>query len=77
MEPNWCKSIVMHTVDKGAMTVLGKKENINKTLDLQAQKESYRPLTADPTNKQEIKLINTIRTTKAEGGIEDNTHKRL
>ena len=64
--------------DKGmAMVVLDRQGYINNCKGLLAQRETYRPSTMDPTNKQYIKLINILRTIKAEGGLEDITYKRL
>ena len=34
-------------------------------------------MTTDPTNKYKNKLINLLKTIKAEGGIDNNTYKRL
>ena len=39
--------------------------------DLLVQRDIYRPLMADSTNKHTQKLINMFRTIKAEGGLGD------
>ena len=49
--------------------VLNNQDYINKAKDLLAQRDTHRPLTADPTNKHN-KLINMLRTIKTEGGLE-------
>ena len=38
---------------------------------------TYRVLQSDPTTKQKNKLIALLKTIKAEGGISDNTYRRL
>ena len=53
-----------------------KKEYIKKSEDLLNQ-STYKALTTDPTNKYKSKLINLLKTIKAEGGIDNNTYKRL
>ena len=41
------------------------------------QKDAYRPLTTGPTNKHKSKLINILRTIKAEGALGDTTNRKL
>ena len=68
---------VILTADKGvSMVVMEKKEYIKKSEDLLNQ-STYTALTTDPTNKCKNKLINLLKTIKAEGGIDNNTYKRL
>ena len=57
------------------MVVMEKKEYIKKSEDLLNQ-ATYTALTKDPTNKCKNKLINLLKTIKAEGGIDNNTYKR-
>ena len=65
------------TADKGvSMLVMEKNEYIKKSEDLLNQ-PTYKALTTDPTNKYKNKLINLLKTIKAEGGIDNNTYKRL
>ena len=60
------KDGVMLTVDKGvAMVVLDRQDCISKDMDLLADRDTYRPLTDNPTNKHKNKLINMLRTIKA------------
>ena len=56
--------------------VMEKNEYIKKSEDLLNQ-STYKALTTDPTNKYKNKLINLLKTIKAEGGIDNNTYKRL
>ena len=48
------------------MVVHDKQDYINKAQDLLVQKDPDKPLTTNPTNKHENKLINMLRTVKAE-----------
>ena len=60
------KSRVISTVDKWVtLLVVDKQDYTNKSQELLAQKDNYRPLTVDPTNKHKNKLINLGRTIKA------------
>ena len=68
---------VILTADKGvSMVVMEKNEYSKKSEDLLNQ-STYKALTTDPTNKYKNKLINLLKTIKAEGGIDNNTYKRL
>ena len=72
------KSTAILTTDKGVtMVVLDKQDYTNKAQDLLAQRDTYRPLTANPTNKHKKKFIILFRTIKAQGGLEDNIYKRF
>ena len=59
-----------------SMVVMDKEDYIKKSEDLLKQ-TTYRELAADPTNKYKKKLINLLKTIKSEGGINNNTYKRL
>ena len=57
------KDRVILTVDKGVATrVLDKHDYIHKVQVLLAQRDTYRALIADPTNKHKNKLVNIFRT---------------
>ena len=58
------------------MVVMDKEEYIKKSEDLLKQ-PTYRELSTDPTNKYKNRLINLLKTIKAEGGINNITYKRL
>ena len=71
------KEKIILTTDKGvSMVVLDKEDYIKKSEDLLKQ-NTYRELVADPTNKYKNKLINLLKTIKSEGGMNNNTYKRL
>ena len=65
------------TTDKGvALVVIDKDEYIKKAEDLLKEK-TYKKIAEDPTVKQKNKLINTLRNIKTEGGLNEETYKRL
>ena len=71
------QSKIVLTTDKGVvMVVLEKEDYIRKSEDL-LKKNTYRELTADPTNKYKNKLISLFKTTKSQGGINNTTYRRL
>ena len=65
------KEVYTHSVLWGAVVVLNKWDNINKTHGLLVQRDTYIPLTADLTKKPKSKLINKLRNIKSEGGLGD------
>ena len=44
---------------------------------LLADKNTYRPLKMDPTNRQKNRLINILRSIKSEGRLEDHIYKKM
>ena len=65
----------MLSVDKGVvMVVLDRQDYISKAMNLLADRDTYGPLTTDPTNKHKNKLINMLRTIRPEGGLRFNTY---
>ena len=71
------QSKIVLTADKGVvMVVLQKEDYIRKSEDL-LKKNTYRELTADPTNKYKNKLISLLKTIKSQGGINNTTYRRL
>ena len=59
------------------MLGLDRQGYINKAKDLLVQRDTYRPLSADPTNKHKNILFNILMTIKAKRGLGDVTYKRL
>ena len=57
------------------MVKLDRHDYINKAMDLLAERDTYEPVTADPTSKHKNKLINMLWTIKAEGGLGGSTYK--
>ena len=65
------------TMDKGVtLVVIDKAEYIKKAEDLLKEK-TYKTITEDPTVKQKNRLINILRNIKTEGGLNEETYKRL
>ena len=65
------------TADKGvSMVVMDREEYESKSEDLLNQ-PTYRVLPSDPTTKQKNKLIAILKNIKSEGGINDNTNRKL
>ena len=63
-------------VDKGMSMVVDREEYIQKSEELLHQ-PNYKILQSDPTNKYKNKLISLLKSIKAEGGMDENTYKRL
>ena len=64
------------TADKGVSMVVVDKEDIKKSEELLLQ-PTYKILPSDPNIKHKNKLITLLKSIKAEGGISENTYKRL
>ena len=70
-------TIMLMTAGKGvALVVMNKEDYIKKAEDLLNQ-PTYKLISADPTNRQKTKLINLLKNIKAEGGINEETCKRM
>ena len=68
---------VVLTADNGAcLVVMDKEEYIKKAEELLNQ-ETYKIILADPTNRQNNKLIQILKNIKAEGGINEDTYKKM
>ena len=65
------------TADKGVgLVVMYNEDYIKKAEDL-LNHPTYKLIPADPTTRQETKLINLLENIKAEGGINGETYKRM
>ena len=70
-------SRIILAADKGvAMVVLNKEEYIKKAEHLLNQ-PTYKRIPEDPTSKQKARLIKLLKNIKAEGGINEDTYKRM
>ena len=68
---------VILTVDKGTcLVVMDKEEYISKAQEL-LKEETYRIISEDPINKQKNKLIQLLKKTKIEGGINEENYKKM
>ena len=65
------------TADKGVcLVVMDKKDYIEKSEEL-LSKSTYKILPSDPTTRHKNKLIALLKSIKAEGGMQENTYKKL
>ena len=72
------KEQLILTADKGvALVLIDKKEYTEKMQQLLEDKNTYRPLKMDPTNRQKNRLINILRSIKSEGRLEDHIYKKM
>ena len=71
------KSRMVLTADKGvALVVMDTADYKKKSKDL-LQQPTYQPIPTDPTSKYKNKLINMLKSIKAEGGISEAVYKKL
>ena len=72
------KEHLVVTADKGVtLVVMDKKEYIQKMNQLLEDKNTYRLLKMDPTNKHKNRLINILRRIKSEGRLEEGSYKKM
>ena len=65
------------TSDKGmALVIMEKKDYIKKAEEL-LNTDTYMKIPEDPTNKEKNRLINILKNIKSEGGLNEETYKRL
>ena len=68
---------VILTADKGTcLVVMDREEYIKKAEDL-LKEDTYKIITDDPTNKQKNKLIQLLKKIKSEGGINDESYRKM
>ena len=68
---------VILTADKGvALVIMEKKDYIQKAEEL-LNTTTYKKIPEDPTNKQKNKLVNILKSIKSEGGLNEDTYKKL
>ena len=71
------KDHLVLTADKGVALVVIDKDYIQKMNQLLEDKNTYRLLKMDPTNKQKNRLFNILRRIKSEGRLEEYTYKKM
>ena len=70
------KSRMILTADKWvALVIMDKNDYIHKAKEL-LNTNTYKKITEDPTNKQN-KLVNILKNISSEGGLSEDTYKRL
>ena len=68
---------IVLTADRGVcIVVMDRKEYIQKSEELLDQ-ATYKVIPADPIIKEKNKLITLLKNIKAEGGINDETYRRM
>ena len=65
------------TADKGVSLVVMATEEYNKKAEELLQHPTYKTIPTDPTTRYKNKLINMLKSIKAEGGISEAVYKRL
>ena len=65
------------TADKGVALVVMDTADYKKKAEDLLQQPTYLPIPTDPTSKYKIKLINMLKSIKAEGGISEAVYKKL
>ena len=71
------KSRMVLTADKGVALVVIDTEEYKKKAQELLQQPTYQPIPTDPTFKYKNKLINMLKSIKAEGGITEAVYKKL
>ena len=70
-------NMLILTADKGvALVVINKTDYIKNAEDL-LKEDMYKRIPEDPTVKQRNKLINILKSIKAEGGLNEESYRRL
>ena len=63
--------------DKGVSMVVVDREDYTAKSEELLHQPNYKVLQTDPTNKYKNKLISLLKPIKTEGGMDDNTYRRL
>ena len=75
---NMSSLMVLVKLVKGTgMVVIDKQDYNSKALDLLDDKDTYRPLTKDPTPKHKSQLVNLLKSCKTWGQINQHTYKNF
>ena len=65
------------TADKGVALVIMDTADYKKKAEQLLQQPTYQPIPTDPTSKYKNKLINMLKSIRAEGGISEAVYKKL
>ena len=65
------------TTDKGVVLVVIDKTDYFRKAEELLNKPTYKKIPEDPTSRQKTKLINLLKNIRAEGGINEETYKRM
>ena len=70
-------TMMVLTTDKGVSMVVMDKEDYNTKSEELLQPPTYQILNTDPTNRHKNKFISLLKSSKAEGGMDETTYKKL
>ena len=65
------------TTDKGVSLVIMDKVEYNKKAEELLNTRTFKKIPEDPIKKQKNKLISILKNIKAEGGLNEETYRRL
>ena len=69
---------IVLTADKGvAMVVMDKQDYIDKALSLLSDTNTYKTIHKDPTTRLRNSLITKHKDIKQQGGLSDNTYRKV
>ena len=71
------KERIILTTDKGVSLVIMDRTEYNKKAEELLNTGTYKKIPEDPTKKQKNKLISILKNIKAEGGMNEETYRRL
>ena len=71
------KNRIILTADKGVSLVIMDRTEYNKKAEELLNTGTYKKIPEDPTKKQKNKLISILKNIKAEGGLNEETYRRL
>ena len=71
------KSRMVLTADKGVSLVIMDTTDYKKKAEELLRQPTYQPIPTDPTSKYKNKLINMLKSIRAEGGISEAVYKKL
>ena len=71
------KSRVILTTNKGVSLVIMDRVEYNKKAEEFLNTRTYKKIPEDPTKKKKNKLISILKNIKAEGGLNEETYRRL
>ena len=68
---------IILTADKGvALVVMNRTDYITKSEEL-LNTSTYKRIPEDPTKKQEARLVNILKNIKSEGGLSDESYRKM
>ena len=68
---------IILTADKGVSLVVMDRAAYDQKAKELLHQPTYKPIPKDPTSKYKTKLINLLKSIKAEGGMDEKIYKRL